>query len=81
MHHVDTGPRSAIGWLVEGARAIRVWIILLGMDRASPGGRWRVVALGAARLLALALAAPVAAIFDGLQETVRRWLARRVVGW
>lgn len=73
-------PRARqVEWLCHGARAVRVWILVLGLD-GPPRSRGGQFARGAVTLVGLVVWSPVVALLQALDDLVRGWL-RREVGW
>lgn len=70
---------SQVEWLCHGARALRVWILVLGADGA-PTSRVGKVARGAVTLVSLVVWSPVLALLQAIDDLVRGWV-RQEVGW
>jgi len=67
--------------LGDGVRALRIWIQILGMDRAPAGSAGEVIVRGlASAAVALALA-PVRALAELLSQCARGCLHRAGVMW
>lgn len=78
-----TPPRIAgsLRWVGDGVRALRIWIEVLGMDRARAGSAAEVVVGGLLRLLVAIVLAPLRALADLLGRGARAWLSRSGVLW
>lgn len=72
MRSMEGRDLGSLAWLRYGARSVRVWIILLGMD-GERVSTWRVLVRGVARLVLLT---PAVLVAELLGDVARRMVAR-----
>lgn len=78
-----TSPRAAgtLLWWGDGVRALRIWIRILGMDRAPAGSIGEVMVRGLVRAAVAVALAPALALVELLSQCAHGWMRRAGVVW